>query len=150
MTTEYISVTGLLLEAGTDTNIWLIRSSPSDGTGLTKFDDSPPDMMPIIIRFANLHLCDPVDILLENGVDVRSVGTHGRSLAHCVVEGNNISRLSILLGKGLEADAQDSWGFSLVQEAVRSKSPEALEFLQCSANVNSVARNYRSAFDFSN
>lgn len=145
-TTEYISVIRLLLEAGADPNIGPIRSSPLDSASLTGFIDSPPDLMPIIIRFANLHLWDLVNLLLEHGADVRSVGNRGRSLAHCAVEGNNISLLSSLLGKGLEADAQDLRGFSLVQEAVRSGSREALEFLiQCNANVNSVARNGTSA-----
>ena len=109
-TTEYISVIRLLLEAGAEPNI---------GTAsLTGFIDAPPDLMPIIIRFANLHLWDLVNLLLEHGADVRSVGNRGRSLAHCAVEGNNISLLSSLLGKGLEADAQDSRGNTLVQEAV--------------------------------
>lgn len=144
--TEYISVIGLLLKAGADPNIGPIRSSPLGRTRLTSPIDLPPDLMPIIIRLGNLQLWDLVDVLLEHGADLRSVGLRGRSLAHCAVEGNNINLLSSLLGKGLEANAQDSRGFSLVQEAVRSGSRETLQFLiQNNANVNSVARNGTSA-----
>jgi hypothetical protein len=95
-----------------------------------------------LIRRTGRHNYEEVKLLIENGVNVNSQNTFGRTPLHVAVESGNLNLVKLLIEKGANLDIQDRDGRTPLHMAAMSNSLDIVKLLiEKGADVNVKDRN---------